>query len=53
MEYFREGGSEKHLNDIASMIEMSSEQINFEELQNKIEENALEKEWQTAQKRIG
>ena len=53
LEYFREGGSEKHLNDIASMIEMSSEQINFEELQNKIVENALEKEWQTAQKRIG
>ena len=53
LEYFREGGSEKHLNDIASMIEMSSEQINFEELQNKIKENALEKEWQTVQKRIG
>jgi hypothetical protein len=28
LEFFREGGSEKHLNDITSMIEVSSEQIN-------------------------
>jgi hypothetical protein len=53
LEFFREGGSEKHLNDIISMIELSSDQINFEELQNRIKEGALEKEWQALQERIG
>ena len=53
LEYYREGSSEKHLNDIASMIEISSDQINFEELQNRIKECALEKEWQTLQEMIG
>ena len=49
LEFFREGGSEKHLRDIAAMIEISSDQINFEELQNRIKECTLEKEWQTFQ----
>jgi hypothetical protein len=52
LEFFREGGSEKHLNDITSMIELSSDQINFEELQNRIKEDALEKEWQRVQERM-
>ena len=52
LEYYREGSSEKHLNDIASMIELSSDQINFEELQNRIKEGALEKEWQRVQERM-
>ena len=45
LEFFREGGSEKHLNDIVGMIEVSSDQIDFEELQSKIKTYALEKEW--------
>ena len=52
LEFFREGGSEKHLNDIISMIEVSSEQIDFEELQSKIKDYALEKEWLKIQERI-
>jgi hypothetical protein len=52
LEFFREGGSEKHLNDITSMIELSSDQINFEELQNRIKEGALEREWQALQEMI-
>ena len=52
LEFFREGGSEKHLNDITSMIEVSSEQIDFEELQSKIKDYALEKEWLKIQERI-
>lgn len=52
LEFFREGGSEKHLNDISSMIELSSDQINYEELQNRIKEGALEKEWQRVQERM-
>ena len=52
LEYYREGKSEKHLRDIAGMIEISSDQIDFKELQNKIRVYALEKEWQMAQKKI-
>jgi len=52
LEFFCEGGSEKHLNDVASMIEVSSEQIDFEELQSKIKDYALEKEWLKIQERI-
>ncbi len=52
LEFFREGGSKKHLNDIAGMIEVSSEQIDLEELQSKVEDYALEKEWQRVQERM-
>ena len=52
LEYYREGSSEKHLNDIASMIELSPDQINFEDLQNRIKECTLEKEWQSLQEMI-
>jgi len=52
LEYYREGGAEKHLRDIASMIEISSDQINFAELEDKIKHYALEEEWQMAQKII-
>ena len=52
LEYYREGGSEKHLTDIANMLEISSEDINFEELQNKIKDYGFQKEWQKAQKII-
>jgi hypothetical protein len=52
LEFFREGGSEKHLNDIISMIEVSSQQIDFEELQSKVKSCALEKEWLKIQERM-
>ena len=45
LEYYREGGSEKHLNDIVSMMEISSDQINFQELEGKINAYALGEEW--------
>ena len=50
LEYYREGKSEKHLMDIAGMIEVSSDQINFEELGRKIEKYGLEKEWGKAKR---
>ena len=50
LEYYREGKSEKHLRDIASMMELSSAEIDLQELQNKIKEYSLEKEWKRAQK---
>ena len=46
LEYYREGGSEKHLMDIVNILEISSNQINFKQLQDKIEHYALQKEWE-------
>jgi hypothetical protein len=41
LEYYREGGSDKHLRDIKGMIETSSDRIDFPELGRKIEEQGL------------
>lgn len=45
LEYFQEGKSAKHLSDIRGMIELSSDQINFEFLEKKIAERGLQTEW--------
>jgi len=50
LEYYREGKSEKHLKDIVSMITISEKQIDFEDLQDKIKNCSLEKEWKEVQK---
>ena len=50
LEYYREGRSEKHLRDIVSMLALSSDQINLEELQDKIKIHNLEEEWSNAKK---
>jgi len=50
LEYYREGKSEKHLVDIAGMIEVSSDQIGFGELERKTEEYGLEEEWEKAKR---
>ncbi len=49
LEYYREGGSEKHLKDIAGMLMVSGEDIDFNQLQEKISLLGLEKEWAKAQ----
>ncbi len=49
LEYYQEGGSEKHLRDISGILSLSSDQIDFEQLYEKISENRLETEW----KKIG
>ena len=38
------------MRDIASMIEISSERVDFVELENRIKGYGLEEEWETAQK---
>jgi len=48
LEYFREGGSEKHLRDIRAMLAVSGEQINRAELDEWIQRRGLEAEWQKA-----
>lgn len=49
LQYYREGGSEKHLRDIRSMLETSREEIDFSFLEEKIDKFNLQPEWQKAQ----
>lgn len=46
LEYFREGGSEKHLRDIRAMLEISGDQINQTDLLNWIDRLGLRTEWE-------
>jgi hypothetical protein len=48
LEYYREGKSEKHLRDIAGILTVSSDQIDFKLLDEKIREMQLEKQWRIA-----
>ena len=48
LHYFRESGSEKHLRDIASILAVSADQIDFDQLREKISAYGLEKEWTEA-----
>lgn len=50
LEYFREDSSEKHLRDIKGILELSSEQVDFEQLAKRIKDKALEKEWRQVKK---
>jgi hypothetical protein len=50
LEYYREGGSEKHIRDITGMLELSREQIDFELLEIKVYEMSLKREWGEALK---
>ena len=47
--YYREGRSEKHLKDIAGMIEASFNQINTDQLHEKIRHYRLDEEWEEVQ----
>ncbi len=49
LEYFREGGSEKHLRDIRSMLAVSGEQIDRATLTDWIRRRGLEPEWRRAE----
>ncbi|MBU1149506.1 MAG: hypothetical protein KJ800_00975 [Proteobacteria bacterium] len=44
LEYYREGASEKHLRDIAGMLAISGDIIDFRELWRKIDERGLQNE---------
>jgi len=45
LEYFREGGSEKHLKDISGILELSPKEIDFKQLEDLVHRYGLEKEW--------
>jgi hypothetical protein len=45
LEYYREGGSEKHLRDVRSMLAVSGEQLDQSALQDWIHRRGLQSEW--------
>lgn len=49
LEYFKEGGSDKHLRDIRGMLEVSSEFIDRDELEAIIRKRDLKEAWNRAQ----
>jgi hypothetical protein len=48
LEFYREGGSEKHLRDIRSMLETSPDAIDHAELERMIAERGLQEAWKEA-----
>jgi hypothetical protein len=48
LQYYREGGSEKHLKDIAGMLALSSGQIDFQLMEKMVQRYGLEREWERA-----
>ena len=48
LEYYREGGSSKHLSDIAGMLAVSSESIDFDQIEAWVLTLGLEEVWQAA-----
>lgn len=48
LEYFREGGSDKHLTDIRAILAISGDQIDRVVLQSWIERKGLSNEWRHA-----
>jgi len=51
LEYYREGGSEKHLRDIRSMLSTSPQAIQIAELEQQIAARGLQEAWRQVQKR--
>jgi len=49
LEFYREGGSEKHLRDIRSMLAVSGDQIDRAELDEWIRRRGLEPQWKEVQ----
>lgn len=50
--YYREGGAEKHLRDIAAMLQVSGEEIDRAYIDHWVQELGLGEEWQAVLKRI-
>ena len=48
LEYYREGGSDKHLRDIRSMLAVSGGQLDRPSLNEWIEQRGLQNEWRLA-----
>lgn len=48
LEYYKEGGSSKHLRDIKKMLDISGENINIADMERRIAELKLNNEWEKA-----
>ena len=48
LEFFREGGSEKHLRDIAAILRVSGELVRFDVVEQWTARGGLQAEWQRA-----
>jgi hypothetical protein len=53
LEYYREGGSQKHLRDIAAMLDVSGDRIDQEEIAARARDLGLEGQWAAAKKLSG
>jgi hypothetical protein len=53
LEYYREGGSEKHLHDIRSMLAVSGDQLDRAALKQWVQRRGLKSEWQLVSKNPG
>jgi hypothetical protein len=51
--YYKEGGSEKHLRDIASILKISSELVDFEYVDEFAKQLGVTEPWQAVLQRIG
>ena len=49
LEYFREGGSQKHLRDIRSMLSVSRDQIDWDALADWVARQGMTEQWNQAQ----
>lgn len=49
LEFYREGGSEKHIRDIRSMLAVSGDQIDKSELNEWIQRRGVQEQWQKIQ----
>lgn len=50
LKFYREGGSSRHLEDIAAMLRISSDRIDFTELESKLAAEGLAAEWERVAK---
>lgn len=50
LEYFSEGGSQKHLDDIASILDVTTGEIDHQFLEEKLNEFHLQMEWEKVEK---
>ena len=48
LKFYREGGSVRHLEDIARMLRISADQIDYAELETKVAEHLLGPQWELA-----
>jgi hypothetical protein len=49
LEFYREGGSEKHLRDIRSMLDVAEDAIDRTDIERMVAERSLAEAWRKAQ----